>query len=62
MTPLHPLTTASWRIPQQVSSVGGSPMRNCPVRPDKFLFSNEGPHARAWLAVRGSTARLRSAA
>ncbi len=30
----------------------------CPVRPDKTLTDGEGPHAKAWLCVRGDTVRL----
>lgn len=36
-----------------------APLRPCPLRPDKMLYHDEGPHAVSWLAVRGDTVKLR---
>ena len=55
---------AAWRIPQQMKGVVGAykpdDRRQCPLRPEKILLTDEGPHATSWLAFRGDTVRMRS--
>jgi hypothetical protein len=57
---------ARMRVPQRFIESSGivppMPLRACPLRPEKDLFADEGPHAISWLAFRGDTVRLRYAA
>ncbi len=48
--------------PQKMRAPGGVGGRICPVRPDHYLLSYEGPHALSWLAARGTTIRLKGRA